>query len=682
MSDRNYWTTLRQRKISRRTMLGASAKAGVGVAGLALVGCGDDDDDDGGAGDAAAAEAAAAAGDSSAAAAAAERAAAAAEEAAAAAAAAGDATAAAVAEAAAAAATAAAAAAREAGAEQAQAAADAAAAAAAAAEDAAQAAREAADAATMADEEDAPAVAAAGEIDTEATLRIAVAGDQGGLDPQRAGSQTNYWNSYQIFDSGVRPHAETGSATGNLYTWEIPDAVTYVFTILPGISWHNGAPLLAEDIIFTHERVGSIAEYHTGGATSDHPAGWASAREPYGAQHWASYEVLDDQTFVTVTTAPDATHLGSAMRTPLVMSKSDTETRGDAAVDQSPMGTGNMRFVSHAEDTDFVFTRNEQYHREWSREPSPAAKTSYKDVSHLVRPEPLSRIAGIEAGELDVAYSMAADIARPLEDDPSFQVIWGYAGQGNMHLIPNLHITETDGAPNPFLDIRVRQAANHAVNKDAIIQTLLVGTEGYSYGHWAGSSHFPKAALDAIGPYAYDPDLAKALLAEAGYPDGFSYTLHLPTDYAPQYPTIALVLQQDFAAVGIDVELREYPSGEFFAMTRTKEVPGLYFFQANLNTEPESVLGSTTRPDGNGTYALAPFPEMQPLYEAQKTATDPADRDVAMEELLVTHYLNASYVYLTELFGAAVMGPNIEWNVGAAQARNHHSLYQINVFRT
>ena len=97
MSDYNYWTTLRQRKISRRTMLGASAKAGVGAAGLALVGCGDDDDDGAVAGDAAAAEAAAAAGDSSAAAAAAERAAAAAEEAAAAAAAAGDAGAAAVA---------------------------------------------------------------------------------------------------------------------------------------------------------------------------------------------------------------------------------------------------------------------------------------------------------------------------------------------------------------------------------------------------------------------------------------------------------------------------------------------------------------------------------------------------------------------------------------------------------
>ena len=203
MSEKNYWTSLRQRKISRRTMLRASGRAGVGAAGLALVGCGDDDDDDdAGAASDAAAEAARAAGDESAAA---------------------------VAEAAAAAAEAAADAAREAGADQAEAAAEAAAAAAAAAEDAAQAAREAADAAAAGDEEE--QAVATGEVDFDATLRLAVAADNGGLDPIRSGSQVNYINSHGVFNRSVEVDTETGSPVGILLQWELPDEVTWNFTV-------------------------------------------------------------------------------------------------------------------------------------------------------------------------------------------------------------------------------------------------------------------------------------------------------------------------------------------------------------------------------------------------------------------------------------------------------------------
>ena len=293
----NYWSNLRRRRISRRTMLGASAKAGVGAAGLALVGCGGDDDDDG-AGDAAAAEAAAAAGDSSAAAAAAERAAAAAEEAAAAAAAAGDAGAAAVAEAAAAAAEAAAAAAREAGADQAQAAAEAAAAAAAAAEDAAAAAREAAAAATMADdEEDMPAEAAGpfAGVDLDASIVSTVTRDGGGTDQARSGSHANYISHANVYDSGIELDPADNSVVAHLMAPEQVDAVTISSRITPA-PFHDGSIFSAHDAAFTYRRAGNVAEYHDGGQTTDHPSGWTSARASYGSQNWAKSEVVDDRT--------------------------------------------------------------------------------------------------------------------------------------------------------------------------------------------------------------------------------------------------------------------------------------------------------------------------------------------------------------------------------------------------
>ena len=788
MSDRNYWTSLRQRKISRRTMLGASAKAGVGAAGLALVGCGEDEAPaavdtsaiDAAAGDAAAAAAAAgeaaeaasraasaaeaaaaAAADTSAidaaaaaaaqaasaadaatalaaeaaesedaanAAAAAEAAAAAAAQAADAASAAGDAAAAAVADAAAQAAEAAAQAARDAAAAveagtataaaaqaaidnaaeaaaaaaaaagEASAAAGAAAAAAgeaaATAQETAEAAAETAAAAVMAAEEAAEAAGeaaaaaaaaaepAAGEVDFDATLRIAEPADNGGLDHMRSGSQGNAFYAAAVFDEATASDPETGNPVGILLQWENPDEVTWNFTVKDGVFFHNGQQLTAEDMIFTYERAGGLAAYHQGGDTSDHPANWSSARLAYGANNWAGYGQTDDLHWTLTSNGPDATIPGAALQVPFIMSKADTEARGDAAVDAEAMGSGAMRFVSHAEDTDFVMERNDDYHLEWSRSPTPTSGVSTKKRIVLVRPEPLSRIAGIEAGEIDVAYSLAPDIAEPIKDDPDFNVASGLNFFPSVYIIPNLQIPELNGGPNPFRDERVRKALNHAINKQAIIDNLLTGEEGTSYGPSPLSSFYPKAALEAIGPYAYDPALAKSLLAEAGYPDGFSAPFHYPATFLPQYPQFALVVQQDLGAVGIEIEVNEYPTGEFFSTMRSKELPGLWLFQAVALPEPEVYIGPQLDGTGESSYALAPYPELQEVRDRTRTSVDPVERAAAIEELYVRHYQMAGFIYLTEMSAFHVMAANVEWPLGAAQLAGQPALHQINVLTT
>ena len=751
MSDRNHWTSLRQRKISRRTMLGASAKAGVGVAGLALVGCGEDEAPaavDAAAGDAAAAALAAEAAeseDAANAAAAAEAAAAAAAQAADAAGAAGDAAAAAVADAAAQAAEAAAQAARDAAAAVeagtataeaaqaaidnaaeaaaaaaaagaaaaaagaaaaaageaaataaetaataeavaeavAEAAAETAAAAVAAAEEAADAAGEAAEAAGEAAAAAAAAAEpAAGEVDFDATLRIAEPADNGGLDHMRSGSQGNAFYAAAVFDKATASDPETGNPVGVLLQWENPDEVTWNFTVKDGVFFHNGQQLTAEDMIFTYERAGGLAAYHQGGDTSDHPAAWSSARLAYGANNWAGYGQTDDLHWTLTSNGPDATIPGAALQVPFILSKADTEARGDAAVDAEAMGSGAMRFVSHAEDTDFVMERNDDYHLEWSRSPTPTSGVSTKKRIVLVRPEPLSRIAGIEAGEIDVAYNLAPDIAEPIQDDPDFNVASGLNFFPSVYIIPNLQIPELNGGPNPFRDERVRKALNHAINKQAIIDNLLTGEEGTSYGPSPLSAFYPKAALEAIGPYEYDPALAKSLLAEAGYPDGFSAPFHYPATFLPQYPQFALVVQQDLGAVGIEIELNEYPTGEFFSTMRSKELPGLWLFQAVALPEPEVFIGPQFDPTGESSYALAPYPELQEVRDRTRTSVDPVERAAAIEELYVRHYQMAGFIYLTEMSAFHVMAANVEWPLGAAQLANQPALHQINVLTT
>ena len=462
----------------------------------------------------------------------------------------------------------------------------------------------------------------------------------------RSGSQGNAFYAAAVFDEATASDPETGNPVGILLQWENPDEVTWNFTVKDGVFFHNGQQLTAEDMIFTYERAGGLAEYHQGGDTSDHPAAWSSARLAYGANNWAGYGQTDDLHWTLTSNGPDATIPGGALQVPFIMSKADTEARGDAAVDAEALGSGAMRFVSHAEDTDFVMERNDDYHLEWSRSPTPTSGVSTKKRIVLVRPEPLSRIAGIEAGEIDVAYSLAPDIAEPIKDDPDFNVASGLNFFPVVNIIPNLQIPELNGGPNPFRDERVRKALNHAINKQAIIDNLLTGEEGTSYGPSPLSAFYPKAALEAIGPYAYDPELAKSLLAEAGYPDGFSAPFHYPATFLPQYPQFALVVQQDLGAVGIEIEVNEYPTGEFFSTMRSKELPGLWLFQAVALPEPEVYIGPQLDGTGESSYALAPYPELQEVRDRTRTSVDPVERAAAIEELYVTHYQMAGFIYL------------------------------------
>ena len=739
MSDRNYWTSLRQRKISRRTMLGASAKAGVGAAGLALVGCGDDDDDaapavvdssaiDAAAGDAAAAaEAASAAADAAGraaeaaeaasalaaeaaesddaeqAAAAAQAAADAAADAAEAARAAGDAGAAAVAQAAADAAEAAAAAAREAGAEDtaaaaaaAQAAADAAAAAAAAAGEASAAAAETAAAAVAAAQEAADAAgeaaasaaaAVAGgmaedaefsvpwpldQVDLDASVVAAIATDNGGLDQGRSGSLTNFYSHGAVFGSAMQVDPRDNSLMATVATPEWIDPVTIRAAIAPA-TFHDGSTVTAHDLVFTHERVGGVAEYHDGGATSDHPGGWTTCCGVWGSNNWARSEAVDDRTWEIELLEPDASFLLLHMTTvnTSIFSKADTERRGDTAVDQSPMGTGPYRFVSHTEDEDFVYERFEDHLFPLDHPVRVPHVPHNQQLTVLVRPELQSRLAGLEVGEIDMVAGVGPDIARPFLDDPDFTVQWGPAVLWGIQVIqPNLYAeTLDDGSPNPFRDVRVRQAANHAVNRQSLIDNLLLGIGEQSLVAHSVTQGYPTPEQKQEVTYAYDPERARALLAEAGYPDGFDIPLYWTPDFGGAYISdMVLAVAQDLNAVGIRADLRAIPVGEYFTDAYTRggpdAPPGLYWFWGSPNPDIGHPWECCAGPRGFFGVAVPPEPDMDELFLAQRLEQDPARRLEMITELILEHARRAYYIYIVEPPDGILTRSDVNWPKG------------------
>ena len=746
MSDRNYWTTLRHRKISRRTMLGASAKAGVGAAGLALVGCGDDDDDaapavvdssaiDAAAGDAAAAaEAASAAADAAGraaeaaeaasalaaeaaesddaeqAAAAAQAAADAAADAAEAARAAGDAGAAAVAQAAADAAEAAAAAAREAGAEDtaaaaaaAQAAADAAAAAAAAAGEASAAAAETAAAAVAAAQEaaeaageaaSAAAAAVAGgmsmaedaefsvpwpldQVDLNASIVAVVASDSGGVDQARTGSAANYYAHGAVFNAAMDVDPRDGNAIPSLAAPEWIDPVTIRAAVAPA-PFHDGSILTAHDVVFSYQRMGGLAEYHQGGETTDHPGGWRPNVPTRGAQSWVKNEAVDDRTWAFELPEANAGFFVvnlAGIGEVAIFSQADVERRGDLAVDQFAMGTGPYRFISHTDDEDFVYERFEDHFLPVDYPVGVSHYAHNKHLTVLVRPEMQSRLAGLEAGEIDIVPELGPDVVKPFLDDPDFTVQFQAGTNTLHHIYPNLYAqTMDDGSPNPFLDLRVRQAANHAINRQAFIDALLLGQGEQGLFAFSGVQGYPSAEQKREVLFDYDPDKARALLAEAGYPDGFDIPLYWTPEYGGSYiADMVLAVAQDLATVGIRTDLRSIPVAEYFTDAYTRggpnALPGLFWFFANGVPDIGIDVGVLHR----ARRLLHPLgsldPSLHELYLAQKVEIDLDRRLEMIAELLLEHARQAYFIFLVEPPEGVLTRSDVNWPKNGAWGR-------------
>ena len=758
MTEKNYWETLRQRKISRRTMLGASAKAGVGAAGLALVGCGDDDDDAGtaaaeraaaaaeeaaaaavAAGEAraaeteaaadAAAEAAAAASEASAAAsqaadaadaaaalaaeaaesedaanaaAAAEAAAAAAAQAAEAASAAGDEAAAAVAAAASEAAEAAAQAARDAAAaveagtataaaaqaaideaaeaaaaaaaaageasaaageaaataqETAEAAAETAAAAVAAAQEAADAAQEAAESAAMAMEESQPVE---GETDFNATVRIAVDTATGGLDPIRAGGVAvmPHYDTLGQFDQFSKEFVQSAAT----FEW-VDDFTAGIVNLKPGMTFHDGAPLTAADAKFTIDRVNGIGAYNDDG----------TAPSLYG---WMVSAINDEVTVegnltVRVPFKTDASAfavMGTGVR---MTPKHIIEEIGDAGFANLGVGSGPFKLESFV-DSDHVFsTRFEDYHVE-AGSTHRVHKPWMARLEQYVRPEPVSRVAALEAGEADMTLSLGWDLSKTFEDSDDFNVLFA-AGTDNWNIVFNTERPADDGT-FPFRDIRVRRAINHAVNWEAIIESR-GGFERRNMGIAATNIGALTEEQRAELVYEYDPDKARALLADAGYPDGF----HVPFwGYASRFAGIVeggQAIAQDLAAVGITTDFQADEHAIFRPRLGAIGDDGIHeaagFHHYFFNTFPDPVSNINAWIDENGSISHSkadPGSNIQSLVKATRAAFDPEERAKAINALQVAIYDEAMFLFGIEQVNVGVMRKNIEWiNYGARQ---------------
>ncbi len=447
---------------------------------------------------------------------------------------------------------------------------------------------------------------AAAQSGAAGTLVVGLVAEPVNLDPPQVTDLNSLRVSRRIVETLVTfPDESTQIVPGLADSWAISrDGLTYTFKLRKGIKFHDGTPLNAEAVKFSIER--QINPEHPFNKLGKYP--FAN----YFFGNVKAVEALDEGTVQFILKEPRASFLAilTAGAASIVSPTAVRKWGADYAL--NPVGTGPFRYVSWERGQRVVLGRNTDY---W-KHPVKIERVIYRPIV-----EDQARLTELLTGTLDLIVGVPPDFVGTLEGNPRVAVlkqvgahVW-YLGINNQK--------------KPFDDPRVRQALNYAVDKEAIVRDVLKGTGAVSKGPVLPDTWAADAAMKA---YPYDPARAKKLLADAGYPNGFSTTLWVPESGSGMQSPVAMstVIQSNLRAVGVNVTLQTMEWGAFLTKLRSKEQE-LFALSWMAGTEdPDLVLypllhGSQWTPNGPNR-ALYKNPRFDDLLTQGRQVTDQAKR--------------------------------------------------------
>lgn len=359
-------------------------------------------------------------------------------------------------------------------------------------------------------------------------LVIARPEDSDNLDPVTQDGNVNIWLFGLTMEGLVRTSDDGQTIEPCLAeSWDISeDGTQYTFHLKPGVLFANGTEVTTEDWIWSLER-----------ARDTESSAWA-----FSLAALKSVEAPDEETLVITLTEPWAPILADlAMFNASVQSKAYYEEVGAEAYTQAPMGTGPFYFSEWQKGEYVLLEKNTNY---WNPE-----QPKLDSVKFTVVPDDNSRVMQLQAGEVDAITFVPWNRMQELDDDPNI-VATGLPSTETRNLIINNTI-------EPLNDVRVRQALAMATDKQQLMDVAL-----YGYGEIATSFINPNVQFSNpdVEVAQYDPEGAKELLAEAGYPDGFELTLALDSGNTVN-ATLGTMLKEQWAQVGVTLNLETLEKG-------------------------------------------------------------------------------------------------------------------------
>jgi peptide/nickel transport system substrate-binding protein/oligopeptide transport system substrate-binding protein len=399
-----------------------------------------------------------------------------------------------------------------------------------------------------------PAITAAdaAEIKNGGTMVVTYKDDIATLDPAIGYDWQNWSIIKSLFDGLMDYEPGTTTLRPNLAeSYQMsPDGMTYTFKLRPGVKFHNGRALTAEDIKYSIERAVNPATQSPGAGFFGSIKGFEEAAAANGTL--SGITVVDPQTVRIELSRPDATFLHvMAINFSFAVPKEEVEKAG-ADFGKKPVGTGAFKMSEWVLGQRLVLERNPDFHEK--------GLPHLDQITFEIGQEPTVALLRLERGEVDV-------LGDPIPPARFLEVKNNPANKDLIAVGTQLHTgyVTLNVTMKPFDDVKVRQAVNMAINKDRIVR--IINNRAVPATQPLPPS-MPGYAPDYKG-YAFDQAKAKALLAEAGFPNGFDTEI-LANNTDPN-PRIVQAIQQDLAAVGIRAAVKTLAQANVIAAGGEKE---------------------------------------------------------------------------------------------------------------
>ena len=442
------------------------------------------------------------------------------------------------------------------------------------------------------------------------------------IDPHYHNLSPNNSLLLHVFEPLIKRDANQKLVPGLATSWKALDDLTWEFKLRQNVRWHDGSPFTAEDVVFTLKRVPNVP---------NSPSSFATFTKPI-----VDVKVIDPHTLQFKTAHPHVL-LPSDVASVLIVSKLHGEKAATADYNsgKAAIGTGPYKFAEYIPNQRVVLKANYGY---WGGE-EPWDKVTFKILTNSA-----ARVAALLSGDVQMIETVpTSDIARlaqdkkfALSDKVSNRVIYVHLNQRTD--TPPPFVAAKDGKAlekNPFKDPRVRKALSMAINRDAIAERIM---EKRSVPAAQLLPDFFPGTSKKLKPLKYDPEGAKKLLAEAGYPNGFALTLHGTNNRYINDASIIQAIAQFYSRAGVEAKVETMPSSVYFTRATKGDfgymVLGWGTESGEQGSSLRSLLATYDASKGMGTTNRARYsnPELDRMIAEAMSTMDEKKREALIQK--------------------------------------------------
>jgi peptide/nickel transport system substrate-binding protein len=481
-----------------------------------------------------------------------------------------------------------------------------------------------------------------------ADLSIGISADVTSLDPHYLATQHNVELGWNVFDALTRVDDKARIIPGLATSWKAVDPTTWEFKLRKGVKFHDGSEFTADDVAYSLVRPLSIA---------GSPGGFAVY-----VRRIVSKQIVDPYTIRLKTATPYGA-MPQDLNAIMIISKKAAfnATSADFDSGKAMVGTGPYKFVRWARGDRIELARFEGY---WDKKPA------WDKVTFRMMSNDPARTAALLSGDVDVIENVPpSDLVRlrgnanvRLEQTVSWRTIFFHMDQ---YRAQPPQITDHQGKPlakNPFMDVRVRRAFSKALNRKALVERAMENVavpasnvvSPQIFGHHGESK-----------PEAYDPEGAKKLLAEAGYPNGFAITVSAPNDRYINDDQVAQAVAQMLSRIGIKCAVEAMPFNVYLTKARDHQFSfamlGWGSYAADLALR--ALLMTPDADKGNGAWNWGRYsnPKLDKLVEDALDTVNDVKREALAREAAAVAAADVAIIPLYHQIVTWAMKKNITY---------------------